>query len=165
MIGSRILKGAAAVAATMLVLAVPATAQTKESVLVKVKREGTLKVCYAQVTPDSYKDPRTGQWTGVFVDLVNECLENLADGAPAPTPAMTEITVASAARPASEPAAARHIAGFTARTTVPASISVSAAGCSRWGSRASTESVTEASLPGTESRPWGLSTTTTHASS
>lgn len=71
MIGSKILKGAALFAG-LFALALPAAAQTKESVLAKVKREGVLKVCYAQVTPDSYKDPRTGQWTGVFVDLVNE---------------------------------------------------------------------------------------------
>lgn len=55
-----------------LAFAAPAAAQPKDGVLAKVKREGVLKVCYAQVTPDSYKDPRSGQWTGVFVDLVNE---------------------------------------------------------------------------------------------
>src|SRR5690349_483265 len=54
------------------VFASPVQAQTKESVLTKIKRDGTLKVCYAQTTPDNYKDPRTGEWTGVFVDLVNE---------------------------------------------------------------------------------------------
>ncbi len=42
------------------------------SVLARVKSEGVLKVCYAQVTPDSYKNPKTGKWTGVFVDMVNE---------------------------------------------------------------------------------------------
>ena len=44
----------------------------RESALARIKADGTMKVCYAQVTPDSYKDPRTGQWTGVFVDIVNE---------------------------------------------------------------------------------------------
>lgn len=44
----------------------------KESALARVKADGVMKVCYAQVTPDSYKDPKTGQWTGVFVDIVNE---------------------------------------------------------------------------------------------
>jgi len=70
----RIVLRRAAVCAAVAIAAFagPALAQTKESVLAKVKREGVLKVCYAQVTPDSYKDPRTGQWTGVFVDLVNE---------------------------------------------------------------------------------------------
>jgi ABC-type amino acid transport substrate-binding protein len=48
----------------------PISAQ--ESALTKVKREGTLKVCFAQGTPDNYKDPKTGEWVGVFVDLVNE---------------------------------------------------------------------------------------------
>ncbi len=49
-----------------------AVAQPAGSVLAKIKSEGSMKVCYAQVTPDSYKDSRTGQWNGVFVDLVNE---------------------------------------------------------------------------------------------
>ena len=71
MIASRILIGVMT-AAAVFTLALPASAQTREGVLAKVKREGVLKVCYAQVTPDSYKDPRTGEWTGVFVDLVNE---------------------------------------------------------------------------------------------
>ena len=56
-----------------LTLVATASAQVpKESVLAKVKSEGVLKVCYAQVTPDTYKDPRTGEWAGVFVDIVNE---------------------------------------------------------------------------------------------
>ncbi len=49
-----------------------ALAQPSDSVLAKVKSEGTLKVCYAQTTPDAYKEPKTGQWSGVFVDLTNE---------------------------------------------------------------------------------------------
>lgn len=71
MFGNGIFKRVAVVAA-MVATALPVAAQTKESALARVKRDGVLKVCYAQVTPDSYKDPRTGQWTGVFVDLVNE---------------------------------------------------------------------------------------------
>jgi len=58
--------------AAALLLSLPAAAQNKESVLAKVKREGVLKVCMTQTTPDNYKDPRTGEWTGVFVDLLNE---------------------------------------------------------------------------------------------
>ena len=54
------------------ILSTSAHAQSADSVLTKIKSEGVLKVCYAQVTPDSYKDPKTGIWTGVFVDLVNE---------------------------------------------------------------------------------------------
>ncbi|MBN8875247.1 MAG: transporter substrate-binding domain-containing protein [Rhodospirillales bacterium] len=42
------------------------------SVLAKVKNEGTLKVCFAQTTPDAFKEPKTGKWTGVMVDLANE---------------------------------------------------------------------------------------------
>lgn len=50
----------------------PADAQPAGSVLAKVKNDGTMKVCYAQTTPDAFKDSRTGQWSGVFVDLTNE---------------------------------------------------------------------------------------------
>jgi ABC-type amino acid transport substrate-binding protein len=50
----------------------PAAAQPSNSVLAKVKNDGALKVCYAETTPDSYKDPKTGEWHGVFVDLTNE---------------------------------------------------------------------------------------------
>jgi ABC-type amino acid transport substrate-binding protein len=63
------------IVACALAFGVPnlATAQVpRDSALARIKSEGTMKVCYAQVTPDSYKDPRTGQWTGVFVDIVNE---------------------------------------------------------------------------------------------
>lgn len=49
-----------------------ALAQPAGSVLAKVKSEGTMKVCYAQTTPDAYKDSKTGQWTGVFVELTSE---------------------------------------------------------------------------------------------
>ena len=59
-------------AALAVGFATPVLAQAQESVLAKIKREGVLKVCYAQTTPDNYKDPKTGEWTGVFVDLVNE---------------------------------------------------------------------------------------------
>jgi len=31
-----------------------------------------MKVCYAQGSPESYKDPKTGEWQGVFVELANE---------------------------------------------------------------------------------------------
>jgi ABC-type amino acid transport substrate-binding protein len=43
-----------------------------ESVLQKVQRDKTLKVCFAQSVPDNYKNPKTGEWTGAMVDLVNE---------------------------------------------------------------------------------------------
>jgi len=49
-----------------------AFAQPAGSVLAKVKSEGTLKVCFAQTTPDAFKDTRSGKWSGVFVDLTNE---------------------------------------------------------------------------------------------
>jgi len=49
-----------------------AHAQSDASTLTKVKKEGAMKVCYAQGSPESYKDPKTGEWLGVFVDLANE---------------------------------------------------------------------------------------------
>ncbi len=49
-----------------------AHAQPSDSVLAKVKASGTMKVCYAQTTPDAYKDAKTGQWSGVFIDITNE---------------------------------------------------------------------------------------------
>ena len=60
---------AAAICGAALLAASTASA---ESVLDKVKKEGSLKVCFAQGLPDNYKEPRTGQWTGVMVDLANE---------------------------------------------------------------------------------------------
>lgn len=42
------------------------------STLDRIKSSGKITVCYADVTPDSYKNPKTGQWVGVFVDLVHE---------------------------------------------------------------------------------------------
>lgn len=47
----------------------PVAAQTT---LEKVKKDGVIKVCLAQGLPDNYKDPRTGKWTGVMVDLMDE---------------------------------------------------------------------------------------------
>lgn len=58
--------------ATLVVLGglvAPAAAQNANSVLAKIKHDGVMKVCYAQVTPESFKDPRTGEWSGVFVDV------------------------------------------------------------------------------------------------
>jgi len=49
-----------------------AHAQSETSTLGKIKKEGVMKVCYAQGSPESYKDPKTGEWLGVFVDLANE---------------------------------------------------------------------------------------------
>ena len=66
---------AAALFATLLGAAGANAQVPKDSALTRVKNDGILKVCYAQVTPDSYKDPKTGAWTGVFVDIVNELAE------------------------------------------------------------------------------------------
>ncbi|MBM3601956.1 MAG: transporter substrate-binding domain-containing protein [Alphaproteobacteria bacterium] len=49
-----------------------AYAQSDSSTLTRVKKEGTMKVCYAQGSPESYKDPKTGEWLGAFVELANE---------------------------------------------------------------------------------------------
>ena len=42
-----------------------------QSILEKIKRDGVLKVCMPQIVPDLYKDPKTGEWTGVMADLLN----------------------------------------------------------------------------------------------
>lgn len=47
-------------------------AAAAESVLDKINKTGTMKVCFAQGQPDNYRDPKTGEWNGVFVDLVNQ---------------------------------------------------------------------------------------------
>ena len=41
-----------------------------DTTLDKIKREGVLKVCVPSVVPDLYKDPKTGEWTGVMADLL-----------------------------------------------------------------------------------------------
>jgi ABC-type amino acid transport substrate-binding protein len=63
-----VLSSLVAVAAAAGAASSPAHA---ESVLDKVKQEGKIKVCFAQGMPDNFKDPRTGEWTGVMVDLVH----------------------------------------------------------------------------------------------
>jgi len=52
--------------------ALPAMAQQPQSTLEKVKSSGTLKVCVAQISPEAFKDAKTGKWSGVFIDLTNE---------------------------------------------------------------------------------------------
>jgi ABC-type amino acid transport substrate-binding protein len=59
-------------AALLLVGVTGAQAQSDSSTLTKVKKEGVMKVCYAQGSPESYKDPKTGEWLGAFVELANE---------------------------------------------------------------------------------------------
>jgi ABC-type amino acid transport substrate-binding protein len=59
-------------AAFVLAASGSAEAQSDGSTLTKVKKEGQMKVCYAQGSPESYKDPRTGEWLGAFVELANE---------------------------------------------------------------------------------------------
>ena len=49
----------------------PADAQST-STLEKVKAAGTVKVCVAQISPEAYKDAKTGKWSGVFIDLTEE---------------------------------------------------------------------------------------------
>jgi ABC-type amino acid transport substrate-binding protein len=41
-----------------------------ETTLEKIKRDGVLKVCVPPVVPDLYKDPKTGEWSGVMADLL-----------------------------------------------------------------------------------------------
>ncbi|MEJ0067447.1 MAG: transporter substrate-binding domain-containing protein [Pseudomonadota bacterium] len=47
-------------------------ARADESALDKIKQAGTMKVCVAQISPESYKDSRSGEWRGVMIDLVKE---------------------------------------------------------------------------------------------
>src|SRR5262249_54045643 len=61
-----------ALSAMACVLAYAPEAFAQASVLDKVKNSGTLKVCFAPAMPDNYKDPKTGQWTGVMFDLATE---------------------------------------------------------------------------------------------
>lgn len=57
-------------AVAMFVLAFAPGPSMAQSTLDKVKKDGVIKVCLAQGLPDNYKDPKTGQWTGVMVDLI-----------------------------------------------------------------------------------------------
>jgi polar amino acid transport system substrate-binding protein len=41
-----------------------------QTTLEKIKRDGVLKVCVPPVVPDLYKNPKTGEWTGVMADLL-----------------------------------------------------------------------------------------------
>ena len=59
-------------AAAACALAYTPAALAQASVLDKVKNSGVLKVCFAQGMPDNFKDPKTGQWTGVMFDLATE---------------------------------------------------------------------------------------------
>lgn len=60
----------ALVAIITVLLTLPGAAGAA-STLEKIKQTGTLKACFAQQQPDNYKDPKTGQWTGVMPDLLN----------------------------------------------------------------------------------------------
>ena len=50
----------------------PVVSAQTGSTLDKVKAAGVVKVCVAQISPEAYKDAKTGQWSGVFIDLTNE---------------------------------------------------------------------------------------------
>jgi polar amino acid transport system substrate-binding protein len=62
-------------AGLLLAITGGANAQSDTSTLTKIKKEGVMKVCLAQGSPESYKNPKTGEWTGVFVQLANELAE------------------------------------------------------------------------------------------
>ena len=49
-----------------------ANSLSAESVLEKVKKEGTVVVGIAQTTPGAYKDVKTGEWTGIHIDVAKE---------------------------------------------------------------------------------------------
>ncbi|HEX5080031.1 MAG TPA: transporter substrate-binding domain-containing protein [Geminicoccaceae bacterium] len=54
---------------TLIVAAMGTSAQA--GVLDDIKSDGKLTVCFAQGMPDNYKNPTTGEWNGVMVDLVH----------------------------------------------------------------------------------------------
>jgi ABC-type amino acid transport substrate-binding protein len=60
------------IVAALIGLVATTCAAKADSALDRIKKDGVLKVCYSQILPEVYKDPKTGEWTGVFVDLVNE---------------------------------------------------------------------------------------------
>lgn len=62
----------AALIAVVCAAALPGLALAQESVLDKVQRDKKLKVCFAQGIPDNYKNPKTGEWAGPMIDLVDE---------------------------------------------------------------------------------------------
>lgn len=71
------LRGAALGLALLLCLAwhtgtVAQQPPTAASTLEKVKSTGVLKACVAQVSPEAFKNAKTGAWSGVFVDLTNQ---------------------------------------------------------------------------------------------
>lgn len=68
----RLLTVTGLVAGAFAALMSPQAHAQSASTLDNIKKEGVIKVCYSQILPEAYKDPKTGEWTGVFVDLMNE---------------------------------------------------------------------------------------------
>ena len=60
---------AAALAVTGLVQ--PAVAQDKENLWADVQQRGTLRVGVAEAPPLLVRDPKTGDWSGYFLDVMN----------------------------------------------------------------------------------------------
>lgn len=61
-----------AIAAAAVLSVVPLAANAQEGTLAEVKEAGVLRACFAQVSPEAFKDPDTGEWQGIFVDLTRE---------------------------------------------------------------------------------------------
>jgi ABC-type amino acid transport substrate-binding protein len=53
-------------------VALTGAARAEPSALDKIKKEGILKACVAQIAPEAFKDAKSGEWHGVTIDLLDE---------------------------------------------------------------------------------------------
>jgi polar amino acid transport system substrate-binding protein len=58
-------------------LLMPASAQEPKSLIKEIQQRGELRVGYATADPHSFKDPATGQWKGIAVDIMDEWAKEL----------------------------------------------------------------------------------------
>ena len=59
-------------------LAGPASAQERKSLIKEIQQRGELRVGYATADPHSFKDSTSGQWKGIAVDIMEEWAQELA---------------------------------------------------------------------------------------
>jgi ABC-type amino acid transport substrate-binding protein len=52
-------------------------AQAADDKIKKINERGTLRVCFAESVPNTFKDPRSGQWQGFNVDMANALVEEM----------------------------------------------------------------------------------------
>jgi polar amino acid transport system substrate-binding protein len=65
------------VAVVAALLAGPAAAQERKSLIKEIQQRGELRVGYATADPHSYKDSTSGQWKGIAVDIMEEWAQEL----------------------------------------------------------------------------------------